>query len=103
MMTVVTRVVLKEGAEPEWDDAMRERMAEAQGRPGWLGGQLLIPLEALNQRVIVGTWETRAHWEAWHEDHAFLDTRRRLEGLEDAPSDTSWYEVFADVRPRQGD
>ena len=53
MMTIVTRVTLREGAEPEWDAAMRERLMAAQDQPGWIGGQILIPLDGLNRRVIV--------------------------------------------------
>lgn len=98
MMTVITRVVLQEGAEPEWDAAMRDRLGAAKEQPGWVSGQLLIPLDSLNERVIVGTWQTRAEWEAWHADEAFRETRERLEGLQQAPSDTSWHEVISDPR-----
>ena len=63
MMTIVTRVKLKEGTEPEWDAAMSARLSAARHRPGWVSAQLLMPLDALNRRVIVGTWETRAAWE----------------------------------------
>jgi heme-degrading monooxygenase HmoA len=98
MMTVITRTVLSEGSEPEWDAAMHERLAAAERRNGWIGGQILIPLERMNERVIVGTWETRADWEAWHEDEAFKDTRRRLEQLEVQASETGWYEVVLDIR-----
>jgi heme-degrading monooxygenase HmoA len=98
MMTVVTRVRLQQGKEPEWDAAMRERLAAARGRPGWVSGQLLIPLEALDERVIVGSWDTRADWEAWHEEETFLATRERLEGLQAASSETTWHEVILDVR-----
>lgn len=99
MMTIVTHVTLKEGSEPEWDAAMRERLTAAKSQPGWVGGQLLMLLDKLNRRVIVGTWQTRADWEAWHNDPAFQETRRRLEGLEAAPSETWWHEVILDVRP----
>jgi heme-degrading monooxygenase HmoA len=99
MMTIVTHVTLKEGSEPEWDAAMRERLAAAKGRAGWLGGQLLMPLDKLNKRVIVGTWQTRADWEAWHADKAFEQTRKRLEGLEDGPAEQWWHEVIVDERP----
>ena len=68
MMTVITRIKLKQGAEPEWDAAMSQRLEAAKGRAGWVGGQLLMPLDVLSERLIVGTWETRADWEAWHED-----------------------------------
>lgn len=98
MMTIVTHVTLKQGAEPEWDAAMRERLSAAGERPGWVGGQLLMPLDKLNRRVIVGTWHTRADWEAWHQDPSFEQTRQRMEGLEDGPSENWWHEVLDDVR-----
>jgi len=98
MMTVITQAVLQEGSEPEWDAAMRERLESAYGTHGWIGGQLLIPLERLNERVVVGTWETRADWEAWHLDEAFQETRARMDGLEQKPSVTTWHEVVVDKR-----
>ena len=99
MMTIVTYVTLKEGTEPQWDEAMRERLMAARDQPGWIGGQLLMPVDALNRRVIVGTWQTRAHWEAWHGDPAFAETRRRLGGLEAEPHEEAWYEVIEAVEP----
>ena len=97
-MTIVTHVTLREGSEPEWDAAMRDRLAAAADKPGWVGGQLLMPLDRLNRRVIVGTWQTRADWEAWHQDPAFAETRQRLEGLEQGPAENWWHEVLEDVR-----
>ena len=81
-MTVITHTVLRVGTEPEWDAAMGERLAAASGRQGWIGGQLLIPLERLNERLIVGTWDTRADWEAWHARHVpgNASTPRRARG-----------------------
>jgi heme-degrading monooxygenase HmoA len=98
MMTIVTHVKLKEGSEPEWDAAMRERLAAAMDKPGWIGGQLMMPLDHLDRRVIVGTWETRADWEAWHQDPAFEQTRTRMEGLEEGEPEQWWHEVLIDVR-----
>ena len=68
MMTVVTHVELKPGTEQEWDRAMHERLRAAEGREGWVAGQLLRPLDQPHQRVIVGTWQSREHWETWHRD-----------------------------------
>ena len=98
MMTILTHVTLKQGCEPAWDAAMRDRMSAAREQPGWIGGQILIPLEALNCRVIVGTWQTRAHWEGWHNDPAFAETRRRLADLESEPHDDEWHEVVEEIR-----
>ena len=98
MMTIVTHVTLREGAGPEWDATMSDRLAAAADQPGWIGGQLLIPLDGMHRRIIVGTWQTRAAWEAWHNDPDFIATRSQLEGLEAEPSKHWWHEVIADVR-----
>jgi len=98
MMTIVTHVHLKEGAGGEWDIAMRTRLSAAKKRPGWVGGQLLRPSDKPDRRVIVGTWRTRADWEAWHQDPKFAETRRRLDGLENGPGEHWWHEVVLDVR-----
>lgn len=97
MMTVITYVTLKQGDEPEWDAAMRDRFAGAQDQPGWIRGQILIPLEAINERVIVGTWESRAAWEAWHSDEKFEETRRLLDGLQETRDRITWFEVVVDA------
>ncbi len=99
MMTIVTVVTLKQGSEPEWDAAMRERLEAAKEQPGWLGGQLAMPIDRLDQRAIIGSWETRAHWEAWHDDPAFTETRERLEGLQAGPGEMRWYEVIGSGHP----
>jgi heme-degrading monooxygenase HmoA len=73
-------------------------MAAAAARMGWIGGQLLMPTDRLNRRVIVGTWQTRADWEAWHQDPAFEQTRNRMQGLETGEAEHWWHEVLGDVR-----
>ena len=98
MMTIVTHIHLKEDAGREWDAAMRTRLLAAKKRPGWVGGQLLRPSDKPERRVIVGTWRTRADWEAWHQDPKFAETRRRLDGLENGPAEHWWHEVVLDVR-----
>jgi heme-degrading monooxygenase HmoA len=98
MMSIVTTVTLQEVGAPELDAATHERMEAATCRPGWPGGQLVMPVDRHHQRTTIGTWGTRAHWEPWRNDEAFLETRVGPEGLEAAPSHTRWYEVL--VAPR---
>jgi heme-degrading monooxygenase HmoA len=100
-MTVITHHALRdEAAAQEWDAAMYERLTAAHDQAGWIGGQLLRALNDRTLRTLVGTWETREHWQAWHEEPAFRQTRERLEGLQSRPSETTWYEV---VEERRGD
>jgi len=93
MMTIVTHIELKPGTASEWDRAMHARLRAAEGRPGWVSGQLLRPVDKPNARVIVGTWESRDAWAAWHKDAAFCETRTRLDGLEAGPAQEWWHEV----------
>lgn len=94
MMTVITETTLESGQEPQWDQAFQERLEDAQQQPGWIGFQLLIPLDAPNQRVVVGTWESRAAWEAWHNTETFQRTRQLLNELEQTDGQERWYEVL---------
>jgi heme-degrading monooxygenase HmoA len=96
MMTVVTRVRLKQGEEPAWDQAFRQRIADVRDQPGWIGVQLAIPLESPGERVVLGTWETRADWEAWHGTQAFQDTRAAMEAAEAGDHSEAWHEVVLD-------
>jgi heme-degrading monooxygenase HmoA len=97
MMTVITYITLNRGSEPEWDAAMRERLENARHRAGWVRGQVMMPLDGMDKRVIAGTWRTRADWEAWHEDPAFAAARARLDALQAESSEPVWYEAIADV------
>jgi heme-degrading monooxygenase HmoA len=102
MMTVITRVSLKPGCEPEWDKAMQDRLDAAREQTGWVGGQMLTPTDGPNQRVIVGTWQSQADWKTWHEDPAFQETRQRMDELQDAPDQMEWFEVAIDPREPTG-
>jgi heme-degrading monooxygenase HmoA len=93
MMTIVTHVELKPGTEGDWDRTMHERLRAAEEREGWVAGQLLQPIDEPHDRVIVGTWQSREHWAAWHGDPAFRETRKRLDGLEARPGQQWWHEV----------
>ncbi len=98
MMTVLTTSKLRPGGERDWDAAMRERFNSAQHATGWISGQLLTPEDDPLTRVIVGTWNSREDWMAWHEDPAFQEKRTLLEGLEAAPNVSRWFSVVAEAR-----
>jgi heme-degrading monooxygenase HmoA len=98
MMTIVTQVTLREDGVEQWEQAMQSRVDAAQDRPGWVAVQLLRPVDQPRTRTIVGTWESREDWAAWHDDEAFRETRTQLEGLQERPSETVWYDVVAGLR-----
>lgn len=98
MMTIVTHLKIEPGREPGWDDAFRRRAAAARAQPGWVSVQLCIPADAPNERVVIGTWESRADWEAWHATDVFHETREQMEGAETEDRRESWHEVVLDER-----
>jgi heme-degrading monooxygenase HmoA len=97
MVTIVTEVGLKQGAEGKWDEIMRERMSAAKDQPGWIGGQLLRPADDPGRRVIVGTWRSRDDWHAWHSAPRFQETRARLDGLVRGPEEHTWHDVVIEM------
>jgi heme-degrading monooxygenase HmoA len=96
MMTIVTHVFIEPGQEPAWDTAWKKRVQSARQQPGWVAVQLAIPADKVNERVIVGTWETRADWEAWHATDAFQKTRGQMEGIETETRHEWWHEVLVE-------
>jgi heme-degrading monooxygenase HmoA len=93
MEMVITRIAVNPGAEAEWEAVMRDRMAAAEAAEGWIAGYVVAPDDDGSARVIVGLWRSRADWEAWHDDDAFADTGKRLDGLERDPGAATWHGV----------
>jgi heme-degrading monooxygenase HmoA len=91
--SVITRVVLNEGAGPEWEAVMRDRMTAAESAPGWIGGSILTPEDDGDARLIVGLWESRDAWMRWHDDPAFRATADRLHDLEREAGTPTWHDV----------
>jgi heme-degrading monooxygenase HmoA len=96
MMTIVTHVFIEPGKEPAWDTAWRARVQSARQQPGWVAVQLCIPSDAVNERVIIGTWENRAAWGAWHATDVFQSTREQMEGIETEMRHEWWHEVLVE-------
>lgn len=94
MQTIITRVRLHEGGVEQWDNAMRERIRAAAGRPGWVSAQLLRADGEPLERTIVGVWESVADWQAWHQSSSFRESRELLDSLEDGPNDSTWYDTL---------
>lgn len=93
MMTVITEITIEPGQEPQWDRAFHQRFADAPNQPGWVSVQLLIPVDAPNKRVVIGTWQSRADWEAWHTTEVFRQTREQMDGVQQSSGPERWHEV----------
>jgi heme-degrading monooxygenase HmoA len=98
MVTVITRVRVKDGREAEWDEVFRKRVEAALQQDGFEFVQLCRSEDAPRDRVIVGTWQSHDAWASWHEDPAFVQTRSELEELGDESGDSRWYDVVVEER-----
>lgn len=96
-MTIVTRVRLRAGSTEQWDRAMHKRVQAARDARGWISAQLLKGVDDDLQRAIIGVWESKEDWTAWHDDEAFRETREELSGVEEGPQESVWFEVVEDV------
>lgn len=97
MMTIITRVKLRAGSTEQWDRAMHARVEAARGAKGWISAQLLNGVDEPLERAIVGVWESKDDWAAWHDDDAFRETRAQLRGVEERAQESVWFEVAEDV------
>ena len=93
MMTIVTRVTLRAEGVDQWDRVMHARVEAARERPGWVSAQLLKGVDQPLARAIVGVWNSKDDWTAWHDDETFRTTREQLAGLEDGAVESTWFEV----------
>jgi heme-degrading monooxygenase HmoA len=93
MMTIFTKVKLREEGVEQWDNAMHSRVEAARGRQGWISVQLLKGADQPLERAIVGVWDSIEDWDAWHHDETFRETRDKLAGVEDGPTESTWFEV----------
>jgi heme-degrading monooxygenase HmoA len=98
METIVTHVRIKSGQEQAWDEAFGERVAAAREQPGFVAVQLCAPAERASERVVIGTWQTRDDWAAWHGTPEFRRTREELEEADPERTDEWWHEVLLEER-----
>lgn len=97
MMTIITRVKLRAGSTTQWDRAMHTRVEAARGAKGWISAQLLKGVDEPMERAIVGVWDSKEAWAAWHNDEAFRETREQLSAVEERSQESVWFEVVEDV------
>ena len=100
MMTVITETTISADRQSQWDQAFHERLADAREQQGWIAVQLLVPIDAPNKRVVIGTWESQEAWEAWHRTETFQRTRQAMDAVSEGGGEERWFRV---VEHAQGD
>ena len=98
LVTFVTRVRIKDGREQEWDEAFTRHLQKAREQVGFESAQLCRAEDTPDERLIITSWRTDAHREAWHHQSALNDTRSELQQPGDGYSEPRSYTVIAAER-----
>jgi len=65
MIRVIIERSIAEGLEEPYEQAIRRTIQQAVQAPGFISGESLRDLNKPNHRVVVSTWQSVAHWNAW--------------------------------------
>ncbi len=96
MKTVITRVRVQPGQEAEWDETLRRRVAAAREQPGFVSAHVCAPVDAPEERLVIGTWRSEEDWRRWHEQREFAETREPLGEADEDGGTPAWHEVIVD-------
>jgi heme-degrading monooxygenase HmoA len=81
MVTIISRQTVSPEDHSAWETAIRERAEGATRQPGFVRGQVLVPMDQPDVRTIIGTWESRADWERFRDSAVYTRTAEQLAGL----------------------
>jgi heme-degrading monooxygenase HmoA len=71
MVVKINAIEVAEGRGPELEERFAKRAAEVEGMPGFLGFELLRPVEGETRYFVYTRWETAEAFRAWVECAAF--------------------------------
>lgn len=81
MFVVCNRIAIN----PDHVDAFEERFASRAGlvdtMPGFVAFHLMRPVKAGDSYMVMVTWETKAHYQAWMKSQEFKDGHSRTGSL----------------------
>ena len=100
----INAIEVSEGRGPELEERFARRAAEVEGMPGFLGFELLRPVEGESRYFVYTRWESEEAFRAWVESSAF--TRGHAQAARDSQgtvahgSSLMGFEVVQKVEPR---
>lgn len=105
-MTVVkiNAIEVPEGRGPALEERFAKRAGEVENMPGFLGYELLRPVEGETRYFVVTHWESDEHFRAWIESDAFTRGHAQARAGEGPPvahgSSLLSFEVVEQVVPQ---
>jgi len=81
MITVANRIFVHADYAAALETAFRNRARQVDQMPGFVSNQVLRPTRPGDPYIVLTTWESQAHFEAWLNSEAFRQSHARLGGL----------------------
>ncbi|UGS33949.1 antibiotic biosynthesis monooxygenase family protein [Capillimicrobium parvum] len=67
----INAIEVPEGMGPHLEERFAKRASEVEQMPGFMGFELLRPVEGESRYFVYTRWETEEHFRAWVESSAF--------------------------------
>ncbi len=65
---------------------LRQLRVMAMRQPGYIGGETLHAVDDPNYYLVISSWESLEHWQAWFEDPERKKLQIELDGYSEAPT-----------------
>lgn len=100
----INAIEVPEGRGPALEERFAERAGEVERMPGFLGYELLRPVEGETRYFVYTRWESEEHFRAWVESESFTRGHAQARAGEGPPvaqhSSLLSFEVVEQVAPR---
>jgi heme oxygenase (mycobilin-producing) len=65
---------------------LRQMRVLAMQQPGYISGETLHAVENPNHYLVISTWETMEHWQAWHNSAERRKLQAEIDGYLESPT-----------------
>lgn len=100
----INAIEVPEGRGPALEERFAKRAGEVESMPGFLGYELLRPVEGETRYFVYTRWESEEHFRAWVESESFTRGHAQARAHEGPPvaqhSSLLSFEVVEQVAPQ---
>lgn len=65
---------------------LRQMRVLAMQQPGYISGETLHALDDPNHYLVISTWETMEHWQAWHNNQERQKLQKEIDSFLESPT-----------------
>jgi len=86
MVKVLLERTLKGRHVSEIVRLLRQMRVLAMQQPGYISGETLHAVDDPNHYLVISTWESREHWQAWFDNPQRLVMQTEIDNYMDSPT-----------------